>query len=139
MNDQNDKGESSSKSSRKRRKRKTDNQWPLGPSLLVLLFAIDLILVLFWSVGYSEVFEKFKEIVEADPTSYPDKMGKYSKWLINMYKYDKQLDLEKATEYLTLFDRFKSKIDNKDINQYKRLPELGLAIKDFYKLQYSFS
>lgn len=74
--------------------------------------------------------DEFEQIVKADPTSLvndtQDKMGKYSKWLINLYLAGgfKLEDLYKATKYLKTFDKYKSKLSIKDINQVKTLPAL---------------
>lgn len=75
----------------------------------------------------------FSQIVSADPTSGVNKVGKYSKWLLSLYK-NKNLKLEdlyKATEYLNYFIKFNNKIDNRDINHYKSLPELYNVVKGF--------
>ena len=76
----------------------------------------------------------FNEIAHADPTSKPDKMGKYGKWLLNLYTHNKLKteDLYKATEYLTLFQQNLPKIEVKDINRYADLPCLYDAVKPFY-------
>ena len=77
--------------------------------------------------------ETVLQIVKADPTANVDldRKGKYSNWLLTLYAKGnlKLEDLYKATEYLTDFDRFKHKLEKKDINQYKSLPELFDAIE----------
>ena len=77
--------------------------------------------------------EEFKQIVASDPTAGEDKMGKYSKWLLALYTGGnlKLEDLYKATKYLTIFDKYKGKIEKKDIGQYKSLPELYRAIQPY--------
>ena len=73
---------------------------------------------------------------QGDPTwrqEKPDKMGKYGKWLLWLYQ-NRQLKLEdlyKAKEYLTYFIKFAQKIEDKDINHYKTLPQLYLTVKPF--------
>lgn len=76
---------------------------------------------------------EFDQIVKADPTSKPNKMGIYCKWLLTLYTAGKLLleDLYKATEYLTTFTKFKAKIQQKDINQFKSLPDLYNVIQPF--------
>jgi len=70
----------------------------------------------------------FNKIIEADPTTIlsKNKIGKYSKWLLSLYKSNnlKLEDLYKATEYLTLFNSFQHKLLVKDINKINTLPEL---------------
>ncbi len=86
---------------------------------------------------YSDIVRTFFDmIIAADPTTKPNKMGGYCKWLLNLYKNDSNFNLEdlyKATEYLKLFHRFKSKLPskNKDINNIKSLPDLARIIEPF--------
>lgn len=83
---------------------------------------------------YSDIDQNvFSQIVSADPTSGSDKMGKYSKWLLWLYQNNnlKLEDLYKATEYLTLFHKFKNKIENNDIGKYQSLPELYRTVQPF--------
>ena len=78
----------------------------------------------------------FWQIVKADPTYNEEKaqkMGKYGKWLLNLYKSNKLKteDLYKATDYLSYFVKYYNKIENKDINQIPNLPSLFNIIKPF--------
>ncbi len=81
--------------------------------------------------------QDFEQIVKADPTSMMDdghdKMGKYSKWLINLYLKGglKLEDLYKVTKYLTTFDKYKSKLEVKDINKVISLPGLFDIVKNY--------
>lgn len=91
--------------------------------------------------------EKFDELIKADPTTVLDnngiikKMGKFSKWILNLYltneKLAKSEDLYKFTKMLDLFNTLNNKkilqkenIDNNIFN-YKSLPELSKAISHF--------
>ena len=98
--------------------------------------------LLFEAYSLNDVYQKyysnidqnvFSQIVSADPTSGSNKMGKYSKWLLWLYQNNnlKLEDLYKATEYLTLFHKFKNKIENNDIGKYQSLPELYRAVQPF--------
>lgn len=86
---------------------------------------------------YSQIPEEtFRQIVSADPTynvEKPDKMGKFGKWLLNLYQKGalKNEDLYKAKEYLSTFVKFNAKINQKDINKYSTLPELYKTIEPF--------
>ena len=83
---------------------------------------------------YAKIPEnEFKEIVSADPTAAPNEMGKYGKWLLKLYISGnlRLEDLYKATEYLTVFAKFNNRIEIKDINRFKSLPELYDVVKDF--------
>jgi len=100
--------------------------------------------------------EELNQLILADPTTRQDdgnikKAGKYSQWLIknfvNKFKKtedetdrtkeeiarDRELffeDLYKTNEDLQKFERFKSRLDNKDINSYD-FEKLYDAVKDF--------
>jgi len=98
---------------------------------------------------YSDIYiDTFLKISTADPTSIPyskenksvSKVGRYTKWMLNLYKNKKLLleDLYKFTKTLSLFHKLntrgilrKNKI-NTDINYYQSLPELWSTIKEFY-------
>jgi hypothetical protein len=80
----------------------------------------------------------FNKIVGSDPTSNIDDklfMGKYSKWLINLFlnKKLKLEDLYKATEYLLLFDKqsVRNKISRKNIMDYDSLADLAKTVLPF--------
>ena len=77
--------------------------------------------------------DTFDRIVSADPTSGTDKMGRYGKWLLGLYKGGrlKEEDLYKAKQYLSLFDKFKGRLERKDIGQYGSLPALYDAVRPF--------
>jgi hypothetical protein len=86
---------------------------------------------LYYSDTQKDIYD---EIIQADPTSKPNLMGKYGKWLLNLYKSDnlKIEDLYKATDYLELFHKYKHKISEKDINKYSSLPDLFKVIEPYY-------
>ena len=85
---------------------------------------------------YQDVPEQdYKQLIFVDPTSNPnkDKMGKYGKWILSLYKQGnvKVGDVPELKDSLTYFDKFKGKLERKDINQYHSVPELYNAIKPF--------
>ena len=87
---------------------------------------------------YQDVPEQdYKQLIFADPTSNPnkDKMGKYGKWILTLYKQGKLKtgDIPELRDSLTYFDRFKGKLEKKDINQYHSVHELYGTIKQFTK------
>lgn len=77
--------------------------------------------------------ETFDKIVSSDPTSKPNKKGKYTEWLLNLYKSGKLKieDLYKATGYLRAFNDFKHRLRGIDIGQIKSLPELYDTVRPF--------
>lgn len=85
---------------------------------------------------YQNVPEQdYKRLVFADPTSNPlkDKMGKYGKWILSLFKQGmlKTGDIPELKDSLTYFDKFKNRIEKKDINQYRSVHELYNAVKLF--------
>lgn len=92
---------------------------------------------------YSDIAEeRFRAIVSLDPTTITkndniEKIGDYSKWLLNLHKNNKLKDNGeddyKAKEYLDFFHKIKSKLEpnDKNIFKYKSLPELFDTIKPF--------
>ena len=78
----------------------------------------------------------FNQIISSDPTwssERPDKMGKFGKWLLKLYMSKSLIieDLYKAKEYLSYFIKYNNRIDVKDINKYRSLPELYNVVKVF--------
>ena len=80
--------------------------------------------------------EEFNQIIQADPTfnpQKPNKIGKYSKWLLKLYGTNnlKLEDLYKATQYLTIFEKYKRRIQPNDINMFRNLPSLYNAVEPY--------
>lgn len=75
----------------------------------------------------------FRELIDSDPTTNGQKMGKYSKWIINLYVKNnlKLEDLYKVKEYLEYYNKYINKIEVKDINNIKSLSDLYKIISQF--------
>lgn len=81
----------------------------------------------------------FRQIASADPSSvinedgFVKKVGKYTKWLLKLFKNNnfKIEDSYKALSYLEAFMLNYKKLDKKDINQYKSLPDLYEAVANY--------
>jgi hypothetical protein len=72
-------------------------------------------------------------------TSNPEKgkLGKYAKWLLGLYMR-KRLNIEdlyKAKEYIPIFDKLSksNKISDRDLNNYRSLPDIYDAIRPYLK------
>lgn len=78
--------------------------------------------------------DKFNQLIALDPTfkDGKDKLGTYGKWILNLYdkKRLKDEDFYKVTEYLTEFERKRKNFKNKDIGQFKTLPDLADALAE---------
>ena len=99
-------------------------------SLLLEAMSLDDIHQKYYSDIDKSVFDK---IVSADPTSKQNKKGKYTEWLLNLYKGGKlkMEDLYKATGYLRAFSDFRHRLRGVDIGQIKNLPELYDTVRPF--------
>lgn len=90
---------------------------------------------------YADISDRdFRTIVQADPTwnkGKPDKMGRYGKWLLGLYKKGslKLEDLYKVTEDLKYFVKYYNKIEDKDINHYADINQLYDVVKPFKQAQ----
>lgn len=78
-------------------------------------------------VGADQIVTK---LAAADPTG---DHHKYLQWITNQYinGHFKLEDVGRIRSELTEFERVKSKLDKRDINQYKDLPSLYVALKPF--------
>jgi len=81
-----------------------------------------------WDVDPEEVLH---ELAKADPT--PNQ--KYLQWIVNIYLSGqfKLEDVSRINDELQEFERVKSQLPVKDINQYKKLTDLYNALKPFQK------
>lgn len=70
------------------------------------------------------------KLLTADPTG---STGKYLQWIVNQYLKGqfKLEDTSRIKGELETFQSVSSKLDKKDINQYKTLPDLYAALKPF--------
>ena len=108
----------------------TEGQFHLITEALLLEMSLQDIYTKYYS---SIPQETFSQLVAADPTSKPNKMGKYSKWLLSLYQHHQLLieDLYKVKEYLEFFNKYINRIEVKDINKYKSLPDLYRVVQPF--------
>ena len=85
----------------------------------------------------------YEEIVKSDPTSVSNRNGKYVKWMIDRYRELKREghkfvidrfveDLYKVREALVLFDRYRNRLEKKQIQMYKSVYEL-INVMDEYE------
>lgn len=78
--------------------------------------------------------ETFDTLIRLDPTFNENKnsVGTYGKWILNLYNKGnlKEEDFYKVTDYLTDFEANKKNFKNKDIGQFKTLPDLSRALRD---------
>jgi len=88
---------------------------------------------------YKDISEDvFTKIVSADIVTSNlerDKLGGYAKWLLKIYAMGnlKLEDLYKAKEYIPTFHKLSksNKLQQKDINLYKKLSDMYVAIKPY--------
>ncbi len=79
-------------------------------------------------------FDDYQDIIESDPTFKPLKKQKgiYTNWLLDLYRADNLPleDLYKATEYLTIYQKFKHLI-KADFKTLKSLSDLYVLVEPF--------
>ncbi len=80
--------------------------------------------------------ETFGKLINTDPTynpQQPQKMGKYTKWIIDKYRRNllKLEDLYRLKECLETFHRYQNRLEVKDINRYRDEQALYQAVKGF--------
>ena len=107
-----------------------ERQYRIIVESLLLEMSVDDIYTKYYSNVPRQDFER---IVKADPTSKPNKMGKYSKWLLSLYMHGtlKVGDLTEAKECLECFNKYINRIEVKDINHYKSVRELYDVVAPF--------
>ena len=72
--------------------------------------------------------DTFMELISLDPTyTGKDSVGKYGKWLLNLYNRGKLSDeqFDEVTSLLNQFTTYRNRIQNKDLNTYKTIDELA--------------
>ena len=70
----------------------------------------------------------FMELIALDPTyTGKDSVGKYGKWILNLYNKGKitENDFDEVTPLLNQFTTYRNRIQNKDLNSYKTLDDLA--------------
>ena len=74
----------------------------------------------------------FNSAVNADPTSTRDKVGRYVKWILNLYKNGpwKPGDSYETKDALSKFHRLRQNLELKDINAYKSVRQLLDAVSE---------
>lgn len=74
----------------------------------------------------------FERIIKLDPTTNieKDKVGTYSKWLLNLYKNGKLSNEGHVTDLLNRFESEKNNLVNKDIMKYKSLEDVDNMLND---------
>lgn len=72
--------------------------------------------------------DTFMQLIALDPTyTGKDSVGKYGKWLLNLYNRGKisESDFEEIPDLLNQFTTYRNRIQNKDLNSYKTLDDLA--------------
>lgn len=89
---------------------------------------------------YSDIpWDDFSYIALIDPTldnnQSPPKLGKYTKWMLGMYRRGtfKRGDFNEAVELLAVFEKYKNRVQVRDITQLHSIGELYQVVKPFMK------
>lgn len=83
---------------------------------------------------YSDIpYDIYRQILELDPTYKNNRMGKYGKWLLNIYRKGtfKAGDFGEARELLPIYDKYKNVIQVKDIMTLGSMGELYQVVQPY--------
>ena len=87
---------------------------------------------------YSDIpWDDFSYIALIDPTldnnQSPPKLGKYTKWMLGMYRRGtfKRGDFNEAVKLLPIFEKYKNRVSVKDVTQLHSMGELYQVVKPF--------
>ena len=72
--------------------------------------------------------DTFMELISLDPTyTGKDSVGKYGKWLLNLFNRGKisEKNFDEIPDLLNQFTTYRNRIQNKDLNSYKTLDDLA--------------
>ncbi len=77
----------------------------------------------------------FNEIISLDPTASNGRMGKYGKWLLNIYKKGtfKEGDFGEARELLPVYDKYRNVVEVNDIMKISSMGELYSVVEPYMK------
>ena len=75
----------------------------------------------------------YNKVVQADPTFDGQKMGKYTKWLLGLVRRGglTEGDLYEVTDMLGTFEKYKNRVEIKDVTRLRSLDDLYDVIKPF--------
>ena len=83
---------------------------------------------------YTDIpYNTFCQIIQLDPTSVNGRMGKYTKWLLNIYRKGtfKEGDFGEAIQLLPIYDRYKNVVSVKDIMTLNSMGELYSVVQPY--------
>lgn len=83
---------------------------------------------------YTDIpYETYCRILQLDPTYSNNRMGKYTKWLLNIYRNGsfKKGDFREAKELLPIYDRYKNVVQVKDIMTLNSMGELYRVVQPY--------
>lgn len=83
---------------------------------------------------YSDIpYGTFIQILQLDPTYRDGRMGKYGKWLLNIYRKGtfKEGDFGEAKRLLPIYDKYKNVIKTKDIMSLSSMGELYQVVQPY--------
>ena len=83
---------------------------------------------------YSDIpYRTFIQILKLDPTYNDGRMGKYCKWLLNIYRKGtfKEGDFNEAVRLLPIYDRYKNVVPVRDIMTLNSMGELYRVVQPY--------
>ena len=83
---------------------------------------------------YTDIpYGTYCQILQLDPTYRNGRMGKYTKWLLNIYRKGtfKEGDFGEATNLLSVYDKYKNVVQVKDIMTLNSMGELYRVVEPY--------
>ena len=87
-----------------------------------------------YSKYYSDIDRNlYNKVVTADPTFDGQKMGRYTKWMLGLVRKGNltEGDLNEATHLLSLFEKYKNRLEVKDVTRLHSMRDLYDVVKPF--------
>ena len=106
----------------------------LTENIFYKLFLIEATSEEIYQKYYSDIpYETYCQILQLDPTYRNNRMGKYTKWLLNIYRKGtfKEGDFWEARELLPVYDKYRNVIETKDIMKLNSIGELYQVVQPY--------
>lgn len=73
--------------------------------------------------------ETFNAVVSLDPTATDKNIGRYTNWLLNLYRKNKLKDTSNVSSLLSTFDKERKNLERKNISKYNSIEDLQKTLK----------
>ena len=106
----------------------------LNESIFHRLFLTEATTEEIYQKYYTDIpYETYCQILQLDPTYRNGRMGKYTKWLLNIYRKGtfREGDFNEAKQLLPIYDKYKNVVEVKDIMTLNSMGELYRVVQPY--------